>query len=90
MNEATLHILTHFTDSATTHVVALDIPVDHALWHVDSSRKVARDTQGHQTTDRDGNSVHVFYAYLVGSWKGVDHSIQIVSIPTSALIGERP
>ncbi|MFD0153438.1 hypothetical protein ACWGQ4_08375 [Streptomyces sp. NPDC055721] len=89
MLDATLQILTRLTGSTTADSHCVEkLPVSLALWLVEADRGIAKDTQVHQTTDRDGRSVHVFYTQLAGPWKDVDDVTHIVSVPTAALSEE--
>ncbi|MEU9701960.1 hypothetical protein [Streptomyces sp. NPDC047981] len=85
MSNATVHILTRLTGSTTADVVSLDIAKDSALRLIDSTRQVAKDTQIHETADRDGTRVCVFYTQLAGPWDDVDDTTHVVSIPTAEL-----
>ncbi|MFB6840945.1 hypothetical protein [Streptomyces sp. NPDC056361] len=88
MFDATIQILVRPTGSATVHSHHMAVPASLALWVVESDQPNAEIAQVHQTTDRDGQRIHVFYTRLPCIQRDTDHITHIVTIPDASLTEE--
>ncbi|MGR8009239.1 hypothetical protein [Streptomyces hypolithicus] len=83
----TLHTLMQRTgDTRTARCSPQRLRIDTARTAIRHSRSEAVAVHVYETTDRDGNGVHVAYAHFApGRFDCVDSETDIYEIPTNAL-----
>ncbi|MFE0651808.1 hypothetical protein ACFVZH_24780 [Streptomyces sp. NPDC059534] len=88
MFNATIQILVRPTGDVTVYSHHMTVPASLALSVVESDQPTAENAQVHQTIDRDGHGIRVFYTRLAVAHRGADDITHIVTIPTAALTEE--
>ncbi|MFE2758503.1 hypothetical protein [Streptomyces halstedii] len=87
MHPVTLNSLVHYTrENRTGYLRPERITVDTARRCIRRGRKSADAVHVYETTDRDGNGVHVAHVHFgPGHWGNVHFVTDIYEIPTQAL-----